>query len=121
MGLSAEILRLRSLLPLVILLDNARRSTLPFGASASSSGDLRPLDDPDAPVDARDGHVLAHGRALDPALFARVHRSYIVRLDRVREIRRANGAELAVSDGSVLPVSRRRRPALEALLKPLAT
>lgn len=60
-------------------------------------------------------------RSLDPALFARVHRSYIVRLDRVREIRRVNGAELVLSDGSVLPVSRRRRAALEALLKPLAT
>lgn len=60
-------------------------------------------------------------RGLDPALFARVHRSYIVRLDRVREIRRVNGAELVLADGSVLPVSRRRRAALEGLLKPLAT
>jgi len=60
-------------------------------------------------------------RALDPAVFARIHRSYIVRLDRVREIRRVNGAEVVLSDGHVLPVSRRRRPTLEALLKPLAT
>jgi len=60
-------------------------------------------------------------RTLDPALFARVHRSYIVRLDRVREFRRTNGAELVLSDGSVLPVSRRRRATLEGLLRPLAT
>lgn len=60
-------------------------------------------------------------RTLDPAIFARIHRSYIVRLDRVREIRRVNGSELVLADGSVLPVSRRRRAALEGLLKPLAT
>ena len=60
-------------------------------------------------------------RTLDPALFARIHRSYIVRLDRVREFRRTNGAELVLSDGSVLPVSRRRRATLEGLLRPLAT
>jgi len=60
-------------------------------------------------------------RSLDTSLFARVHRSYIVRLDRVREFRRANGAELVLADGSVLPVSRRRRVVLESLLKPLAT
>ena len=60
-------------------------------------------------------------RSLDPSLFTRIHRSYIVRLDRVREVRRTNGAELVLNDGSVLPVSRRRRAALESLLKPLAT
>jgi two-component system LytT family response regulator len=60
-------------------------------------------------------------RALDPALFVRVHRSYIVRLARVREVRRTNGAELVLGDGSVLPVSRRRRATLETLLRPLAT
>jgi two-component system LytT family response regulator len=55
-------------------------------------------------------------RSLDAARFARVHRSYIVRLDRVREVRRANGAELVLADGTVLPVSRRRRASLETLL-----
>jgi two-component system LytT family response regulator len=62
-------------------------------------------------------------RSLDPACFARIHRSYIVRLDRVTAIRRdkASGPELVMQGGLSLPVSRRRRAALEALLKPLAT
>ncbi len=60
-------------------------------------------------------------RGLDPAVFTRVHRSYIVRIDRIREVRRTNGAELVLADGVVLPVSRRRRAALEAIIRPLAT
>lgn len=60
--------------------------------------------------------------ALDPSVFARVHRSYIVRLARVRSVRRdrAGNLELVVADG-VIPVSRRRRAAIEPLLKPLVT
>jgi two-component system LytT family response regulator len=62
-------------------------------------------------------------RALDPAAFVRIHRSYIVRLDRVLEIRRdKRGAPELVLDGGVcLPVSRRRRATIDTLLKPLAT
>jgi two-component system LytT family response regulator len=62
-------------------------------------------------------------RTLDPAVFARIHRSYIVRLDRVIEVRRerASGPELVLDGGVTLPVSRRRRATLDALLKPLAT
>jgi two-component system LytT family response regulator len=60
-------------------------------------------------------------RSLDASLFARIHRSYIVRLDRVREFRRTNGAELVLADGRSLPVSRRRRAVLESLLKPAIT
>ena len=62
-------------------------------------------------------------RTLDPAVFARIHRSYIVRLDRVIEVRRerASGPELVLDGGVTLPVSRRRRAALDVLLKPLAT
>ncbi len=59
-------------------------------------------------------------RSLDPSVFSRIHRSYIVRLDRVREVRRASG-QLVLAGGAVLPVSRRRRASLESLLKPLAT
>jgi two-component system LytT family response regulator len=60
-------------------------------------------------------------RALDPQLFARVHRSYIVRLDRVCEAHRGVTAELLLDDGSMIPVSRRRRAQLDTLIKPLAT
>ncbi|MEO8620332.1 MAG: LytTR family DNA-binding domain-containing protein [bacterium] len=59
-------------------------------------------------------------QSLDARLFARIHRSYIVRLDRVREFRRAT-SEVVLVDGTALPVSRRRKPVLESLLKPLAT
>ena len=56
-------------------------------------------------------------RCLDPGLFTRIHRSYIVRLSRVREVRRDSNAPTAVlMSGVALPVSRRRRAALEALL-----
>jgi two-component system LytT family response regulator len=50
-------------------------------------------------------------RSLDPRVFVRVHRSFIVRIDRVIALRRRpkGGAELVVEGGAVLPVSRRRR------------
>ena len=61
-------------------------------------------------------------RSLDPAAFVRVHRSYIVRVDRVREIRRddTGNVELLTATGARIPVSRRRRAAIEAIRKPLA-
>ena len=47
---------------------------------------------------------------LDPAQFIRVHRSAIVRLDRVRELRVTdNGTVLVLRDGTQVPVSRRRK------------
>jgi len=62
-------------------------------------------------------------RALDPAIFVRIHRSYIVRIDRVTEIRRdkKSGPELVLDSGASIPVSRRRRAIIDTLLKPLAT
>lgn len=62
-------------------------------------------------------------QSLDPSVFVRIHRSYIVRIDRVTEIRRdkKSGPELILDSGASLPVSRRRRGILETLLKPLAT
>jgi len=62
-------------------------------------------------------------RSLDPSMFVRIHRSYIVRLDRVTEIRRdkKSGPELVLDSGVSLPVSRRRRAIIDALVKPLAT
>ena len=55
---------------------------------------------------------------LDPAQFIRVHRSYIVRASRVREVRRAGPMAVVLDSGVEIPVSRRRRSALDALLKP---
>jgi two-component system LytT family response regulator len=62
-------------------------------------------------------------RALDPAIFVRIHRSYIIRLDRVTEVRRdkRSGPELVLESGASLPVSRRRRAIIDSLIKPLAT
>jgi len=58
--------------------------------------------------------------ALDPSRFARIHRSAIVRLDRVREWRDAPSereATVILTDGTRLPVSRRRLAAVKALLR----
>jgi two-component system, LytTR family, response regulator len=62
-------------------------------------------------------------RALDPTRFARVHRSYIVRVDRVRDVRRdeTGGAELSTMSGVRIPVSRRRRAVIDKIIRPLAT
>jgi two-component system LytT family response regulator len=59
-------------------------------------------------------------RTLDPTVFVRIHRSYIVRLDRVVEIRRdkKGGPDVILESGVALPVSRRRRAIVDALLKP---
>lgn len=56
-------------------------------------------------------------RTLDPRLFVRVHRSYIVRIDRVIALHRRvrGGAEVIVSPATALPVSRRRRARVTAL------
>jgi two-component system LytT family response regulator len=50
---------------------------------------------------------------LDPARFARVHRSAIVRLDHVREV---HPAAITLRDGTELPVSRRRAAQVKGLL-----
>ena len=59
-------------------------------------------------------------RSLDPRHFARVHRSYIVRIDRVVALRRRprGGAELLLTGGTRLPVSRRRRAQVARLFSP---
>jgi len=58
-------------------------------------------------------------RRLDPAEFVRVHRSALVRLDRVREMRSADGGDAVaiLVDGTEVPVSRRRRERLAAMLR----
>jgi two-component system LytT family response regulator len=56
---------------------------------------------------------------LDANRFARVHRSAIVRIDRVREMRSAAGGEsvLVLRDGTRVPVSRRRKEQVSALIR----
>jgi two-component system LytT family response regulator len=62
---------------------------------------------------------------LEPAGFLRVHRSAMVNVDRVRELRRPGRGEwmVALADGTELPVSRRNRAALlqsvDRLARPL--
>lgn len=58
---------------------------------------------------------------LDPARFVRVHRTAIVRLDQVRELRLDDSADaeaaVILKDGTRLPVSRRRLPQVRALIR----
>jgi two-component system LytT family response regulator len=57
---------------------------------------------------------------LDPRHFVRVHRSAIVRLDRVRQLRSGSGGdELVLRNGARVPLSRRRRAAVEKQLRQL--
>ena len=58
-------------------------------------------------------------RALDPAEFLRIHRSVIVRVDSIRALRRTadGGREAVLASGIVLPVSRRRKSALDELMR----
>jgi two-component system LytT family response regulator len=83
-------------------------------------------------IEAEGDHALIHARggrhrvrqslaALEARLsreFARVHRSAIVRLDQVREVRtdRAGETALVLRDGSVLRVSRRRAATVKTRL-----
>jgi len=63
--------------------------------------------------------LLALEAGLDVARFARIHRSAIVRLDQVRELRSdgaGRGATVVLRDGTVLPVSRRRLTHVRSLL-----
>lgn len=60
------------------------------------------------------------GERLDPARFARIHRSYIVNLDQVASIEPLDtgDARIHLRDGGVLPCSRRQREALRDRLAP---
>jgi two-component system LytT family response regulator len=56
---------------------------------------------------------------LDPARFSRIHRSKIVALDRVSELRLDDrgGCRVVLRDGTTLPLSRRHREGLEERLR----
>lgn len=55
---------------------------------------------------------------LGAARFARIHRSALVRLNAVRELRAGPPAGVVLRDGTALPVSRRRLAHVRALLAP---
>jgi two-component system LytT family response regulator len=57
--------------------------------------------------------------SLDPARFVRIHRSAIVNVDRIREMRPdwRNRSTVVLASGERLPISRSRREALERALK----
>jgi two-component system, LytTR family, response regulator len=86
-------------------------------------------------IAARDYHAVVHARGkayrvreslatlearLDPARFVRVHRSAIVQLDQVRELRlggpSGDDAAVVLRDGTRVPVSRRRLAQVRSLL-----
>ena len=58
-------------------------------------------------------------RRLDTTDFVRVHRGALVRVDRIREVRSTaqGGLVVVLRDGTTIPVSRRRRATLQALLR----
>ena len=81
-------------------------------------------DDYYAAVHAREGrHLVRESLAsleqrLDSAQFVRAHRSAIVNIDRVSELRNQDGEHLLVlRDGTRVPVSRRRRARVAKLLR----
>jgi two-component system, LytTR family, response regulator len=70
-----------------------------------------------------EGHLLRESlasleRRLDARQFVRVHRSAIVRIDRVHELRAESEGQLSIvlTNGTQLPVSRRRRARVRATL-----
>jgi two-component system LytT family response regulator len=57
-------------------------------------------------------------RRLDAHRFVRTHRSAIVRLDSIRELRREGGGSVVIlSDGTQVPVSRRRRALVASAIR----
>lgn len=86
-------------------------------------------------IAARDVYAVVHSQAgvhlvrqsldlleqrLDPALFVRVHRSFMVQADYVSAVRRTphSGRVLVMRSGAEVPVSRRRKEAIQRLLVP---
>jgi two-component system LytT family response regulator len=115
------------------------------GASASrllvptSSGELVLDTDEIDWIEADDYYAAIHARGrrhlireslasleqrLDGSRFVRAHRSAIVNIDRVRELRSANESAgetmLVLRDGTRVPISRRRREQVAAALRRLS-
>jgi two-component system, LytTR family, response regulator len=73
----------------------------------------------------RDSHLFRQpiskiAEQLDSSRFVRIHRSYIVNVNRIRELQPCNSGEFIVSlrDGKELPCSRSYRHVLRALYSP---
>ncbi|MFT6810286.1 MAG: two-component system LytT family response regulator [Saprospiraceae bacterium] len=49
---------------------------------------------------------------LDPSIFTRIHRSYVVNLNYIKQFSTADGYEILLKDGTKLPVSRRKKDQL---------
>ena len=58
------------------------------------------------------------GERLDPQSFLRVHRGALVNVEEVRELQDAGALSIVLSDGAIVPVSRSRKSAVEAVLVP---
>jgi two-component system LytT family response regulator len=84
-------------------------------------------------IEAEDYYVRVHAKSgrhmlrvtlthleerLDPKAFLRVHRTAIVNIDEVVEVRDEGGLVLLLSSGARVPVSRSRRRDVEAILRP---
>jgi two-component system LytT family response regulator len=111
----------------------ARRLVVP-----TSTGDLVLDVDEIEWIQAEDYYAAVHARGrrhlireslsslehrLDPERFVRVHRSAIVPLERVREMRTVSPGEsvLVLRDGTRVPVSRRRREQVSDLIRRLGS
>lgn len=108
----------------------AARAAVPLVARVGTADLVIPLESVDY-IEADDVYaaVVARGKrqlvrtsldaleqTLDPLVFVRVHRSYIVRVDRVAALRRRGArVELVLTSGAIVPVSRRRRAAVARL------
>jgi two-component system LytT family response regulator len=116
---------------------SARSAPSARGILVPSNGGERILDPEEIDwIEARDDVAAIHAKGrryvvrasltaleprLDPAEFVRIHRSTIVRLDRIREWGprvRGTGIRVLLKDGTELAVSRRRVARLRSLLEP---
>jgi two-component system LytT family response regulator len=128
----AQLLAAQSLRPMVVDDDPKVRALV----VASESGDVMiPVDDIDW-IEADDYYaaVHAHGRRhllreslqsleqrLDTERFVRVHRSAMVNLSRVREVKsHLTQSVVVLQNGTRVPLSRRRRPQVEQALRRFA-
>jgi two-component system LytT family response regulator len=54
-------------------------------------------------------HLKAVSRELDPTVFVRIHKSHVVNIREVTLYENGNGGSVRMSDGSILPVAKRKK------------